>query len=480
MPAFALERRGILAQSQGAPAPTRLSSAVLPLNGSLTVQSVNVTVPANCKGALVLLPQFGIATDDIASVLIAGLALTRVGDQAGAYSTGASRCYAYFLGSVIPAGNWLMYVIKNGVGHGIQPEVHFFTAAGDTAIDAIASSLSGDTTATAIAPQAISLAADAREMFHEFATADVTTAHFTAAGGTTQDSIVSNADGTQGVARKLAVASGANSLGFNGSVGSKWTQLAASVKNAVGLVSPPALSYDEMIMRRQGVRAYYPFDDAAKTAFVNKIRPDTSGDISGTASSSFLGGSATNLTAHVSGPKGTDFAAQFGAFTSAVGVTTSGTLCDLGNTFGGEFWFKRDRANGVAGSAPPDGREWVLMRWDGSATGAGMGWVVLIEWSTGRVVLSHVGGSDVCHTSATVNDLNWHHLAFGKNGSSNVLILDGTSVAVSDTNTEVIPNGNRFTAAGDYSGRPYLGKLAKFAVYNRMPTQAEAAESIAF
>jgi hypothetical protein len=472
MPAFALERRGVLSQGQ-APPPTRLSSVVLPAQGSSTWQSVNVTVPASCKGVLVLIPQMAVATNQVTGVIVAGLPLTLVGDQAA----DNSRVYAYFLGSAIPAGTYVLYIQKTGAAQPTQATVHFLGATVSTAIDVVASSVSLNASPSALSPQALTLASDAREIFHAFGTQDPTTAHFTVAGGTTQDSLSSTASGTVGNGRKSAGASGAASVGFNGSTAVGWAQLAASIKNAA-LVSPPALTYDEMIMRRTGIRAWYNLQDAAKP-FVNQIRLDALGDIPGAASGS-MNNSGANVTAHVSGPKGSDFAAQFSATFVNRLLGSDGSAIQTGDVFGGEFWFKRDRANGVAGSAPPDGEEWVAHKWDGSATGTGFGWLVMIHWASGHIYLQHVGGSSICHTNATVNDLNWHHFAFGKNGSSNTLILDGVVDSINDTNTEVIPVGSSIGLGGDYSGRPFAGKVSKFAIYSRMPTQAEAAESFAF
>lgn len=225
-----------------------------------------------------------------------------------------------------------------------------------------------------------------------------------------------------------------------------------------------------MILRRPGVVVYAPFNDAANP-FVNRYR--VSGGSDGV--NNFSTGGATF---RVAGPKGTDFAAALpGDGDVEMGTNTS--FQNLGNVFGGEMWFRRRRYNGSGDGSPSNGEEWLVMNWNGGGDPTGK-WLLAIDWASGRIYFRDPMGNTVAHTSVTVNDKNWHHIAWGKNAGANVIFLDGVDVSVDDSPTFTMVSGSSIRVGGDWNPRNFYGDFAKLVYYDRMPTQAWVNESRAF
>jgi len=79
------------------------------------------------------------------------------------------------------------------------------------------------------------------------------------------------------------------------------------------------------------------------------------------------------------------------------------------------------------------------------------------------------GGAE---TAVTVNDNNWHHIAYVVNGNSQTIYLDGS---ISGTATETLSTNSGKIRIGsrEFSSSYYQGLLDQVRIYNRSLTQEE-------
>jgi hypothetical protein len=437
-----------------------LSRTVLPAYGLGYTQKQAITTPAGAKGVLVLVPVLNNAT--ISGVTFGGLPLTRVVDVAT--SGLQSHVSAWFLGGGIPQGTWMLYVFGNATYPQV-PSITFMGGGGDTAIEHYESSTGSGAALTAQAFTAI----EASTIFHSVADPGPgATTDFAVVGATVNDLLqYFGGAGVLGVSRLVASGPGAQSVGYTSPSTGSWSQLAVAVKQAPAPVTPPALTYKEMILRRTGVLSYNPFDEAANPV-LDSYRRSSGSDAPGDFNAS------GSLTYRVAGPKGSDYAIDLTG--DATLNKPMGSDFQMTDTFGGELWFKRNRFTGSGDAAPGNGEEWLVMNWSGSGTPTGK-WLLAIDYASGRIYFRDPMGNTVAHTSTAVNDKNWHHLAWGKNGGSNVIFIDGVEDSIDDSPSFAFVANDTIRFGGDWTPRNYYGKIAKFAFYSRMPTQAEVNES---
>jgi len=155
---------------------------------------------------------------------------------------------------------------------------------------------------------------------------------------------------------------------------------------------------------------------------------------------------------------------QFGGVGAAVNVG-SPTNLQLQN-FTIEAWIKRASTNFLTldTSGGTDGE---IFDW---ATG---GYGFLIYTSGNILTLSQVGYSGAFST-ATVTDLNWHHVAVTRSGGTVVFYLDGVAYPYGTYNPTFTFTGQAsIGAVGSSQLNSFYGSIDELAIYNRALTAAE-------
>jgi len=86
---------------------------------------------------------------------------------------------------------------------------------------------------------------------------------------------------------------------------------------------------------------------------------------------------------------------------------------------------------------------------------------------SGQPILTKIGSSSV-GAGIFITDLNWHHIAVTKQGSTAVFYIDGTAYPSSYSTTFSFPSGAAAVGArGDNLGNSFLGSIDELSIYNR-------------